>query len=234
MCGSDGTVRVWHVGESRLVATFTGHRKVVVVFVRPVCAPTNSRPSQPVTALAWSGDGALLATGSQSTEVLVWDVIAQHGKHRLKGHTGSITALAFVRGATQLVSGSKDTFARVWELATQACVQTLVGHRHEVWALAAHGDRVVTGSADNKLRVWIVGPAQLEYHGTVDRSTELRVQDMAYADDGRLVVLSAGKTVDVFEMHDDATRAKRVASCAFVLCLSLTHALALGQATPEA
>lgn len=115
-------------------------------------------------------------TGSRLVVIVnVEDVLtASLTLSRSQGHTGSITDLAFIRSSTQLVSASKDTFVRVWDLSTQSCVQTLVGHRHEVWALSVHDQRLVTGSADNKLRVWIIDEDKLEYHGTVDRSTEVR------------------------------------------------------------
>lgn len=61
-------MRLWtYGGESTAVleGTLTGH-------------------SKPVTALAFSSDGSLLATGSLATDVTVWDVISQQGKHRLK------------------------------------------------------------------------------------------------------------------------------------------------------
>ncbi len=203
---SNGTVRVWRLGSAAVLeATFTGHRKAV-------------------TALAWSSDDGLLATGSQGNEVVVWDVVAQQGRHRFKGHTGPITNLVFLHGTTWLASASKDTFVRIWELASQVCVQTLVGHRHEVWALAATESFLVTGSADNKLRFWVlpggaedVGQQQgepLRYHGTVDRSTEVRVQTMVFTAaaqevERRLVVQCAGKSVEVFRLHDTKTRQKR-------------------------
>ena len=41
-----------------------------------------------VTALKFIEAGALLVSGSQDTDVIVWDVVAEAGVVRLHGHTG--------------------------------------------------------------------------------------------------------------------------------------------------
>lgn len=89
--GSDGSIRVVDErGGKNIVAVFSGH-------------------TSPVTALCFNGDGSLLASASQGTEVLVWDVLAQCGRLRFKGHKGSITSLCFAVNDSMLVSASKDT-----------------------------------------------------------------------------------------------------------------------------
>ena len=51
-----------------------------------------------MTALRFNRSGALLASGSQDTDVIVWDVVAEAGLFRLRAHTGQITDLV-LRGA---------------------------------------------------------------------------------------------------------------------------------------
>ena len=86
-----------------------------------------------VTALRYNKTDSLLASGSKDTDVIVWDVVAESGLYRLKGHKDGITDLAFA-GANDdlLISCSKDTLVKVWMLQSQHCIQTLVGHRHQV------------------------------------------------------------------------------------------------------
>lgn len=55
-----------------------------------------------VTALRFNRPGALLASGSQDTDVIVWDVVAEAGLFRLRAHTGQITDLV-LRGAYQVL-----------------------------------------------------------------------------------------------------------------------------------
>ena len=54
--------------------TLTGHRRAV-------------------TALRYSQDGSQLASGSQDTDVILWDVIGETGLFRLRAHTAEVTDL---------------------------------------------------------------------------------------------------------------------------------------------
>lgn len=46
-----------------------------------------------VTALRFSRDGGLLASGSADTSLVVWDVVGEAGLCRFKGHKDAITDL---------------------------------------------------------------------------------------------------------------------------------------------
>ncbi len=54
-----------------------------------------------------------------------------------------------------MVSGSADKTVRVWDLASGRCEATLEGHGGYVTSVAVSpdGKRVVSGSADNTVRV---------------------------------------------------------------------------------
>ena len=138
-------MRVWDFRKATQLYELRGHRKRI-------------------TCLAFSPDGALLASGSADTDVTVWDTTAQAGLYRLRGHRDGITAVTFLKqptdgeeggegsptgggakrplsqtllsaGGGMLVSASKDGFVKAWDLDSQHCVQTVVSHRSEVWAL---------------------------------------------------------------------------------------------------
>lgn len=141
----DGSIRIWQSGS--VLVTFNGHRKAV-------------------TALCFDHDGNRLASGSQDTDIILWDVIAENGMFRLRGHRDQITALEFVAAPSQqpseeeeaaeastssapvpsvthqnhLVSTSKDTLLKLWDLSTQHCISTVVAHRTQIWTLATFVD----------------------------------------------------------------------------------------------
>jgi WD40 repeat protein len=60
---ADGSVRLWNSAFISVIATFNGHQKSV-------------------TALAFDAQGARLASGSQDTDIIVWDVVAEAGLYR--------------------------------------------------------------------------------------------------------------------------------------------------------
>lgn len=127
-----------------------------------------------VACLSADPSAVLLASGGNDTDIVVWDLVAERGVCRLRGHKDAVTAVRFLptgpsdvtgalaaggRAVRLLASSSKDALVKVWDLALQCCVQTIVGHRAEVWSLAVspNGCRLVSGSNDEKLRVWSLG-----------------------------------------------------------------------------
>lgn len=75
-----------------------------------------------------------------------------------------------------LVSGSWDSTARVWR--DQECIAVLAGHAHTVWAVGvvpappdeskSSGDqfpRILTGSADKKIILWVMGKPEHTFEG---------------------------------------------------------------------
>jgi U3 small nucleolar RNA-associated protein 12 len=129
-----------------------------------------------VSALCFSPTDTHIASGARDTQIIVWDVLAEHGLFRLQGHKDEITDMFFLRkrgmhalgdnesqtgdeiSQMWLVSSSKDTTIKVWDLHTQHCMQTLVGHRSEVWSIGINpeGTRMISGSSENQLQVWSV------------------------------------------------------------------------------
>ena len=51
--------------------------------------------------------GALLASGAKDTDVVIWDVIAEAGQYRLRGHKDAVTDVAWLDGRGLLFSASK-------------------------------------------------------------------------------------------------------------------------------
>jgi U3 small nucleolar RNA-associated protein 12 len=60
---ADGSIRLWNVHTGTVTSTFNGHK--------------NS-----VTALAFDERGTRLASGSQDTDLIVWDIVAEAGLFR--------------------------------------------------------------------------------------------------------------------------------------------------------
>jgi WD40 repeat protein len=75
-----------------------------------------ARPPAPAWRLAWSRDGAQLATTSEREQVIrIWDTACQPVRV-LEGHTAEVPSIAF--GEHTLASASGDGTARTWDLAT--------------------------------------------------------------------------------------------------------------------
>lgn len=121
-----------------------------------------------VTCLQFDTDKIL--TGSDDTNINVYDTKTGALRSRLEGHEGGVWALQY-EGNT-LVSGSTDRSVRVWDIEKGKCTQVFQGHTSTVRCLVilkptqigetAEGDPIlmpkepliITGSRDSTLRIW--------------------------------------------------------------------------------
>jgi len=77
------------------------------------------------TALAVSRDGAVIAAGTASGKVFVFDASAGDLLHTLEGHANGVLALAF--GRQHLASAGQDGQARLWDVRSGLLLATLAG-----------------------------------------------------------------------------------------------------------
>lgn len=54
-----------------------------------------------------------------------------------------------------IATGSMDNSSRLWDVETGDCLHTLLGHSAEIVSLDfdTHGQRIITGSFDNTVKV---------------------------------------------------------------------------------
>ncbi|KAF2089472.1 WD40 repeat-like protein [Saccharata proteae CBS 121410] len=121
-----------------------------------------------VTCLQFDTDKIL--TGSDDTNINVYDTKTGALRSRLQGHEGGVWALQY--DGNVLVSGSTDRSVRVWDIERGRCLQVFQGHTSTVRCLVilqptevgkdADGNPImapdqpliITGSRDSTLRVW--------------------------------------------------------------------------------
>src|SRR5436305_14981266 len=69
-----------------------------------------------VYSVAFSPDGATLATGSFDNTIKLWDFKTGKEKVTLKGHTSANYCVAFSPDVTLLTSASQDKTIRLWNV----------------------------------------------------------------------------------------------------------------------
>jgi WD40 repeat protein len=109
-----------------------------------------------VNAVAFSPDGALLATGGLDDTARVFEVRTGHEVARLL-HQDSVGAVAFSPNGTLVATGSGDKTARVFDARTGREVSRMA-HQNMVAAVAfsPNGALLATGALDNTARVFEV------------------------------------------------------------------------------
>ncbi|KAJ1304091.1 hypothetical protein OPQ81_008495 [Rhizoctonia solani] len=223
-----GTVQVWDAQNGNLVlgplqghtgsiTSVTSHlMAVVLLWMRPwacmymgcptanlALSPINT-PSDRITCVKFSSDGARFVTGSWEGTLSIWD--ASTGEMVLgpvKAHPSQVNAVDFLND--RIVSGSKDGAICVWDaLSGEVVLGPLQVHPGAIGAISysPNGELIATAS-DGGVDVWdgqngsrVLGPL-----------TDLdgRLLSVRFSPDGTRIVaccLSGGKNLVVWDVSD--------------------------------
>jgi len=109
-----------------------------------------------VRSVAWSPDGAKIATASDDGNARVWSSSSGSTLLTLTGHSSSVYAVAWSPDGAKIATASADNTARVWSSSSGSTLLTLTGHSSSVYAVAwsPDGAKIATASADRTARVW--------------------------------------------------------------------------------
>jgi WD40 repeat protein len=146
------------------------------------------------TTLAFSADGALLASGGLKGEIALWQVEPPARVATLNGHRDSVRALHFI-GRDRLLSGGDDGRLVLWDLRNLGIVATRASS--PVTSLTSLPDLIVSGHEDG-VRNW--RPADLALFRAYREPA--RVVAMT-AHDGVLAIAQDGGRVTLYtsSMH---------------------------------
>lgn len=132
-----GLIKLWDPADGRELATLRGHRERVL-------------------RVAFSPDGALLASASWDHTAKLWNPVTGQEVRTLVGHEGAVQRLAFSPDGKHLATASGDKTIRIWDVATGQSLFALHGHNDWVCDVvySPDGKRLFSGSCDGTVRIW--------------------------------------------------------------------------------
>ncbi|TFY58231.1 hypothetical protein EVG20_g8231 [Dentipellis fragilis] len=153
---------------------------------------------RPVSQVRFSPNNEMLATGSWSGSVKLWNVPACTPIRTLRGHSDRVGGVAWHPQATltqspdavNLASGAGDTCVNLWSLNSETPLAVMKGHQDRVCRVAFHpsGDYVASASFDTTWRLWDVTTSK---ELLLQEGHSKEVYAVEFQDDGALVA-SAG------------------------------------------
>jgi WD40 repeat protein len=189
-------------GKSLVIGNAVHHLRVIDIDGGNTIFDIPDAHSEGISAVAWSPDGSIIASGSAFTggPIRLWDAASGRSIGSLAGHTSWICELSFSEDSQRLYSSNADQTIRIWDMEHRCCVATLRGSTDEVYGLALSPDGATLASAskDGIIAFWDAYPHPEE--------EQPRVIDLgnralpAFAPDGRVLAVPQAGTVSLLDM----------------------------------
>lgn len=156
-------------------------------------------------SLAYSHDSRLLASGSETGKIRIWDTrIGDEVLEPLRSIGGKITCVAFAPNGRSLAYGSPRGVVYVWSLmADRVAPAQLFGHSHLVRCVvfSPDGSLIASASSDGSVRIWRSTTGQntatMRFNTSAFILLELGGAGMAlaYSPDGQILACSESQTI---------------------------------------
>ncbi|GLA68758.1 WD domain protein [Aspergillus tubingensis] len=117
-----------------------------------------------VSAVRFSPDSSMIASGGADGAVKVWDTVTGRLIHTFEGHLAGISTISWSPDGATIASGSDDKTIRLWNVLTgKAHPIPFVGHHNYVYQIAfsPKGNMLVSGSYDEAVFLWDVRSARV-------------------------------------------------------------------------
>jgi WD40 repeat protein len=158
----NGNVKVYDAATYKLLHTLIGH-------------------GVDMTAVAFSRDGARIASGGLDGTAYVWDAITGESLLELAGHNDAIEALTFSPDGKWLVTASDDATMKFWDAATGHLLRDYSDFTGEVTSVAFSPDGSRFAFVGDGSHVW-----QLDIN-TIDGDTTIASREIFTIPEGGAV-----------------------------------------------
>ena len=107
-------------------------------------------------SVAVSPKGKLIAIGSNTGDVEIWNAAEGKRLARLKGHAGDVYSMRFTEDGQTLATAGADRSIKLWDIRTRELQSSLSGHTAAIRSIdfSPDGRTLVSGANDQEVRIW--------------------------------------------------------------------------------
>ena len=159
----DETVRLWDVSTGANINILgkidNTSAAVQMLQIFSGRGPSSTQRKSPVTSVAFSPDGTILASGEINGMVKLWEVSTGRNINTFRGSGALSKSVAFSPDGTQLASSTSGGYetVEIWEVSTGKIINTIAGHLDGVDSIAfsPDGTKLATGlSVSQGVKLW--------------------------------------------------------------------------------
>ncbi|MBA4017942.1 MAG: hypothetical protein C0483_12275 [Pirellula sp.] len=106
--------------------------------------------------VAWSPDGARLASAGWDQTICIWNVADKRSPLRLLGHGSEVLSVSWSPDGRHLASAGRDQTVRIWDADIGTELFSFHDHTANVCAVAwsPDGNTIASGDRDGKILIW--------------------------------------------------------------------------------
>ncbi|KAK9077091.1 hypothetical protein SSX86_005427 [Deinandra increscens subsp. villosa] len=154
------------------------------------------------TSACYRSDGQLLAAGSYSGQIQIFDPKKRMALRRLDGHSRPVHFVSYPRvRKTHLYSGGDDAVVKYWDVSMGKLKNSLFGHKDYVRCgdgSPASDDMFITGSYDHTVKLWDVRVSDKGSMLSINHGAP--VEDVIYLPSGGLIATAGGNSVKIWDV----------------------------------
>lgn len=240
--GADATIRIWNMNNGNEARALKGHADWITSLAflsdsegllstsvdgsiklwaeSKAFEPLVFGHDQPISYLAISPRGDLLASGSDEGKIILWDTATGDEQASFSSHMQSIKTVCFSNDGKQLISADREQNIKLWEVATKREKQSIKSNLDGgIYRLAfLRDDRGIIGATTlSKIPLWSLEQRLLKPEPEITFSgSDRSCNGVAFAQD-RLALGSTDGKVKLWKINqfknesDDELQAYTVA-----------------------
>ena len=156
------------------------------------------------TALTFSPEDSLIASGGIRGDIRLWDVATGEQQQELKGHTKRVTDIAFSSDLRTIASASVDGSVRIWDVFSGKELHVFDGHfgNFTCIGVSPDGSKVVAPTHELTVCLWDVESGKL--NTTFDKEGYYAVNEVVFHPTKNMIATaSSGRFISLWDRDTD-------------------------------
>ncbi len=162
-----------------------------------------------VTAVAYSHDGKLVATGGRDKTLRIWEHNTGRELRIINGHQYTVRSISFSSDDKIIMSGSNDGRTVLWDVLTGKKIKELIGTKDRVTTVAISPDGNWYAAAGYDWNAFIWHKDSVNYTKKIKVNTAKGTgegMDIQFSNDSKFIALGQDNyTTEVYTLGDEVT-----------------------------